>query len=681
MGKRRKAREVRSSARVSAVAEVSPQADRLPRLAPWAVGLVFFIAYALTTCRTVPGGDSGELITVARNLGVAHPPGYPLYTLLGHLFSWIPFGTVAWRVNLLSGACDAVAAGLLVYAAGRWAKNVWAGVLAGGLFAGSPLVWRYATVAEVFALNNLFVAALVTLAVLFDENPRPKIAYLGSFLLGLGLSNHQSLAFYGLPLVLWVSYRGRAELMRPARLLLLLALFVAGLVPYVYVALAGPRLTLSTWGDTGTWAGFWAHVLRREYGTFQLAANTVGRPTRLSDGLWHYAADLPGQLLYVGPVLAGVGVWGALKREGPAGLGAVTLVAFLFYMLVFHGLANLPLDVGLYFDVHSRFWQQANLLVAAWAGLGFVWALEWGRTHAVRYGPAALLLVAVQGGVQFFREDQSHNRTFLELGRSLLEPLPEGALLLTKGDVYFNSTRYLQQVEGVRPDVCVLDREMVKAVWLARLVARHCPGVVLPKGHFGPGEPDGYNLKEFFDANPKTAIYTSGFEKQDDRSWEESYVTFPFGLLNYVVPKDRPIDLPTYLRLSDSALSAFDPVALGKARKNSWEDLLRADYWEADHRRARRLMTYAEKTGDLAALLKAVALMESLLGRHPDPPADLHKNLGTGYSRLIPTDPSAAPKMVSAWKKYLSVAPADDSDLTTIRTAIDFYDKRATGNP
>src|SRR5262245_48960660 len=95
---------------------------------PWALGLftVALVTYALTLYRTVPGGDSGELILAAQTLGVAHPPGYPLFTMLGKLFSLLPFSTIAWRINLLSAVCDAGAAALLLLATARWTRTVWA---------------------------------------------------------------------------------------------------------------------------------------------------------------------------------------------------------------------------------------------------------------------------------------------------------------------------------------------------------------------------------------------------------------------------------------------------------------------------------------------------------------------------------------------------------------------------
>jgi hypothetical protein len=65
----------------------------------------------LTLTRTSRGGDSGELAAAVATGGVIHPPGYPLYALLGNLFVLLPHGTLAWRMNLMSAACDAGAAG------------------------------------------------------------------------------------------------------------------------------------------------------------------------------------------------------------------------------------------------------------------------------------------------------------------------------------------------------------------------------------------------------------------------------------------------------------------------------------------------------------------------------------------------------------------------------------------
>ena len=63
--------------------------------------LIPFLIYFYTLCPTVSvHADAAELATVVLTRGIAHPPGYPLFTLLAMPFSFLPFGEPAWRINL-----------------------------------------------------------------------------------------------------------------------------------------------------------------------------------------------------------------------------------------------------------------------------------------------------------------------------------------------------------------------------------------------------------------------------------------------------------------------------------------------------------------------------------------------------------------------------------------------------
>jgi hypothetical protein len=178
-----------------------------------AVFCIALAVYLRTLYPSVAGGDAGELITAAHHLEVVHPPGYPLFTLLAHAFTWIPFGSIAWRVNLFSAVCDAAAAALLFSLGYRLCRS-YAAASAGALcFAFAPLIWAYATSAEVFALNNLFAVGLLygTLATL-EAPTGARFAGL-AFLFGLALTNHQTILFVGLPLLVGVLVYKREQLL------------------------------------------------------------------------------------------------------------------------------------------------------------------------------------------------------------------------------------------------------------------------------------------------------------------------------------------------------------------------------------------------------------------------------------------------------------------------------------
>ena len=190
------------------------------------VPLVLFLAvltiYYETLQPSVPGGDAGELVTEAYQLGLAHPPGYPLHTLLGYLASHSPFsidGTTAARdINFLSsvlGAC----AGVFIYFTVLFTLSHdvaqhkdteqdsallshFSAVVGAVGFCMSPLVWTYSISAEVFALNNFF-ASLVTCMIVYVVNSTKQGSYqaqqlciVGAFVCGLGLTNQHSLVFF-----------------------------------------------------------------------------------------------------------------------------------------------------------------------------------------------------------------------------------------------------------------------------------------------------------------------------------------------------------------------------------------------------------------------------------------------------------------------------------------------------
>ena len=638
---------------------------------PAIAGLSVFLVYLRTLAPGVVGGDTGELVTVAYRLGVAHPPGYPLFTILAKLFTFIPYGAVAWRVNLLSAVCDAAAAVIILLAVRRWARNHWAGLLAAGLFAFSPLVWRYAVVGEVFALNNLIVALMVYLAVRYSEGRERKFAYLTAFVFGLGMSNHHICLFYGFPLMLWILITGRAELWTIRSLCALAGSFIAGLLPYVYLPLADTRVAAVSWGHTSTMNGFLLHVLRREYGTLQLG-NKFGGGGKFFLGIRQYFEALPGQVFYVGLVLALIGLYGTIRRERRAGLAVAMLAGFCFYLIVFHALANLPFDDPFYFQISIRFWQQANLMVCVWAGLGFgsltAMMLHRSWQHVLTTGLASLVVLA-QATTNFRVEDQHLNTVVRDYGRELIRPLPPDALLLSKGDLGTNVLRYLQQCEGYRTDVRVLDRELLQTRWMKRLLDANYPDVSIPGDVYGP-KSGGYDLRRLFDANAaRFRMFIRSDYRESDRSWDEDYTIRPFGVVNQITSRHEPFEPYAYVRESGEALPKFDLKSLEKYPDGSWENAVLRDYWDARFVRSNYLFSYAFKDGNNRFFLEAgVAGLQDVVERFPKPQPWVFKTLGFAYSKLALYEPAYEQKMRVAWQRYLEMGPqVNDPDLAEIR--------------
>src|SRR3990167_2908547 len=123
------------------------------------------IIYILTLSRSVYYGDSGEFITIAKTLGIAHPPGYPLYTMLAHLFTYLPFGNLPFKVNLFSAVTSSLTVVIVYFACLKLTKNRLASVSASLFLAFSYLFWLYSLVADSYSLNSLFISFIILISI------------------------------------------------------------------------------------------------------------------------------------------------------------------------------------------------------------------------------------------------------------------------------------------------------------------------------------------------------------------------------------------------------------------------------------------------------------------------------------------------------------------------------------
>ena len=330
---------------------VRPPSPLLFRLLPLLAAGAAFALYALTAGPSIVAlfDDSLEFQLVLPTLGIAHPTGYPLYTLLGALWSRLlwPFGNWAWRVNLFSALAAAAAVGLVCALAQRitssprhpLTRSTWAGILAGcaaALTFGLGPVWTsQATVAEVYALHNLLLAAVLLVTVSVPALTEARFVWrmaLLAGLVGLGLAHHRTIVL-ALPGVLVYLLWSVPRLWRPRRAWLLwLSALLLPLLLYLYLPLRFAAGAADLHGSyTNTWAGFWDHVLARGYGGFFTpSALSVER----SAGDW--LALLLAQVGWIGGALALIGCTGLLdarRRKEWVLVLLVLLVNLLFALL------------------------------------------------------------------------------------------------------------------------------------------------------------------------------------------------------------------------------------------------------------------------------------------------------------------------------------------------------------
>ena len=318
------------------------------------------VIYVSNLSRSVYGGDVGDLVTAAYTLGIAHPPGYPLFTILGWILTRLTpllHMSPAFLVGLISAISSALGVALYYRLAFILVKDRFIAVISSLILAFTYLFWFYAEIAEVFALNNLFAIALSLLTFLFKDKKQPKYLYVLAFVAGLSFTNHQTIIlifpslFILLVTNLWGLFRRDKWLI--AKLFLFIAL---GLSPYLYVFVASYFHPVFDWANLKNVWDFQAFsdlILRKRYGTFQAGAFDPPNMTERLIILKYYATTVGLQLTL--PVIAVclLGLIQSIRKNSTFALAVV--LAFVFTGPFFIAYAGFPLLSVFRFGISERF--------------------------------------------------------------------------------------------------------------------------------------------------------------------------------------------------------------------------------------------------------------------------------------------------------------------------------------
>ncbi|KFP18795.1 Transmembrane protein 260, partial [Egretta garzetta] len=589
----------------------------------------------------------GELITAAYELGVAHPPGYPLFTLLAKLATGLlPLGSPAYRVNLLCGLVGAAAASLLFYTVFRLSGSYAGGILAAGVFSFSRLTWQWSITAEVFSLNNLFVGLLMALTVHFEEastaKERSKISKLGAFCCGLSLCNQHTIVLYIACIVPWVLSRlFRKTELSLGHLLKLGLCFLAGLLPYLYLP-ASSYLSRArwTWGDQTTFQGFLTHFLREEYGTFNLAKSETGSSMR--EMLVFQLAQMKSELSLPVLALALVACVSTALPMKQQKSPVIWLFAGMFclYSLFFAWRANLDITKPLFLGVVSS---------TAKIALGVKDFTYRCLLHKIVLKICKAMQIPVFKMLVFICSllsacDQSNNYVIDKFARNLLSSMPTGAVVLLRGDLPGNALRYVHYCEGMRPDITLVDQEMMTYGWYLPKLAKHLPGVYFPGNRWNPVEgvlPDGtlaFNLHRFLKVNKHKEVFVCIGLHEGDSTWRRSYSLWPWGTCEKLVPSDVVFDPGEWINLTRNLYNWTEDY--GSFKPSSWEAVANEEMWQARMKTAFFIFDLAE-TASVTAEMKsqlytfAYTSYKEIVNSHPNHPVNWHKNYAIACERML----------------------------------------------
>ncbi|MGE5263154.1 MAG: DUF2723 domain-containing protein, partial [Acidobacteriota bacterium] len=360
-----------------------------------------FALYLRTMPPTVLDGDSGEYQYMAYILGVPHSTGYPLYILLGKLFTLIPAGDVAYRINLFSVVFAALSAPLIFWTARRLMPRTPA-FLATLIFAVTPSMWGSAIQAKTYALHLFLGVLTVLLALRWHQDGNRREFYWFALVCGLDLTNHIIIRFIA-PALLLLLWLNRARLDR-AMLVRGILLGILPLFLYAYIPIRANQLIAQQdpankllYGREdamvkGTVTAYYNNSPEGVFGLITGLDNKykldVKSPLDQMNRVELSATLLIQQFGPIGLVLSLVGAWASFRRDR-------RIFIFLFAVVACIGLVSLYLkgiSTVYYFSL-------TYFVLALWIGLGIDVLLRWVRTVQRKNTSRALYLLGSESAL------------------------------------------------------------------------------------------------------------------------------------------------------------------------------------------------------------------------------------------------------------------------------------------
>lgn len=416
------------------------------------VTLLAFGVYLRTLAPTIMWYDMGEFALGSYTLGIGHNTGYPLYMMLGKLFTFLPLGDIAYRVNLMSAVFASISVLFIFLIVRHLTRREFPALIAGATVAFSSTFWSNALWAEAHSLNAFFMVAIIYLLLKWREKGHRGYLYVAFLAFGLGLGNHRLILglFPGMVLFVLLAGEGTLLSLRWRPLLMIGLVVVVGFSVHAYLPLRTMQDPLLKAGDAADIRGFIDMVFlgNSQPGSYDFSLEGMWGRRSVLWAFPRYDFTIPGLLLALG------GVGWLLRRDRQFLALTVTpalLTAFVVLTFLLH-------------DVYDYF-IPIYLMLGIWLGVG-VHQLILGmgrmvgtrskilRPQVMTYALYALFLSLplVLFSSNFHLLDRSEDYEAFDFASNVMSNLPQDSVIVADWWTYY-PLFYQQVVNDLRPDV------------------------------------------------------------------------------------------------------------------------------------------------------------------------------------------------------------------------------------
>lgn len=474
-------------------------------------GLIAFVFYMLTIAPSVIEIDTGELAAVQCALGIAHPTGYPLYTMLGYLFSLLPLPfSKIFQMNLLAALYCAAAIAAFCFTVKFILDNlnsfqfrkvkkekskkkkqsdkpkvvslqttfvlsdsikIIAAVFSGLFLALSTTFWFQSTSVEVYSLHLLLITIVIFVlikAFLFSDLEKSISKYWIVFAvtLALGFSNHMTtlLIIPGVAYLYFVKNGFNTKSIKQI-IFMLIIFFPILILFYSYLPIRASQNPSMNWGNPTDWEHIIRHISGQQYQVW-LFSSTEAAAKQFN----YFIGNLPKEFSLT-LIIVVVGLIVSFIKA---------IKFFIFNIIVFFStvLYSINYDIN---DIDSYF-LLAYISLAFFSVFGIVQIINFTAKNKIKIIiPVSILILFL--GLQFYSNydqvNQRNNFIYEDYTKTLINSLPKNSIVFSyQWDYFISAAYYFQLVENFRKDVTVIDKELLRRSWYYNQLETNHPNLL-----------------------------------------------------------------------------------------------------------------------------------------------------------------------------------------------------------